>query len=71
MIDGQVFVDGSGTVVEIQGLRIDPTDTCFADALIVQGGARANGNDLVVINGPGCTVIFMDGFESGDVSSWS
>jgi hypothetical protein len=76
IIEGQLVVEGNTTQVVIHDLKVDANAPsvagCFDEALVAQGGAQISANGVVVINGgvDGC-VLFGDGFESGDTSTWS
>ena len=51
-----------------------PTD-CLENAMLIQGAAQVNGTKLEVERSAALpsrpSVIFADGFESGDTSAWS
>ena len=72
-IAGQVTVTGATTEFTLQDLQVDGGG-CFSVALDVGGGAQVTSQqDVVIVNAGGgdCSVIFTDGFESGDTSAWS
>ena len=70
IIEGQVEVQGGSC--EVRQLKVDASSATLAghynEALWVHSGAEVSGSDLVVIN---ASVLFADGFESGDTSAWS
>jgi len=75
-IEGLVQIQGSGTDVHLQGLKIQ--NGCEPEALESTASAKVQGSDLVVVRSAGLPcppliggAIFSDGFESGDTSAWT
>ncbi len=64
-IEGQV--DVASGVVHLTGLHV----AAAGQALSAHSGAQVAGLDLVAESGPGASLIFADGFESGAASAWS
>ena len=72
-IEGLLRVVGSDTEVELERLRIE--NGCRDQAILVREGAEVAGSELDVVHSQSLScprsVIFSDGFESGDISAWS
>jgi len=65
---GKVMVEGSGTSATLNGLRIEVSPEGLPhNGLVVDGLAETLPNDLVIAS----SMLFSDGFESGDTTAWS
>ncbi len=76
VIAGQVTVQGGTTQVTLEDLTVDATIQGVAGtvdtALQALGGAEVTTDSVVVRNSAvDPRTIFVDGFESGDTSTWS
>ncbi len=64
---------GAGTLVDLVDLAVQ--NGCLENAMLVQGGAEVSGTNLTVERSVALpcppSIIFADGFESGDTSAWS
>jgi hypothetical protein len=72
ILEGRLEVEGSGVVVALGDLTLDPVG-CFEAGVMVSGGAQVqlpSGPVDVTGGGVGC-LIFEDGFESGNTAEWS
>lgn len=79
-ITGDVAISGAGVVVLMTDLAVDTSVPgsagCFGDAIRVVGGAETLAVRVRGLNakGPGpclLTLIFADGFETGNTNQWS
>ena len=75
-IAGLVAVEGAGTVVHLANVRVD--NGCAPESLSAASGGRVAGESLEVVHTDGAPcpsvsidLLFADGFESGDTSSWT
>ena len=65
---GKVMVEGSGTSATLNGLRIEVSPEGLPhNGLVVDGFAETLPDDLVV----GSSMLFSNGFESGDTTAWA
>jgi len=76
VIEGQVTVQGSATVVVLEDLTVDGSASgvagTFTEALLVEDSAELSGSNIVVLNAAiDQQPVFADGFESGDTTAWS
>ena len=73
VIGGLLRVAGAGTQVTLQDLRVE--NGCAPSALRTASGAEVTGVNLEVERSAALpcplSVVFEDGFESGDTSTWS
>lgn len=74
-IHGMIEIQGANAAVALHDLRVE--SSCSAGSLVVRARARVTGVRLVVQKDSAApcpalsTVIFEDGFESGNTVSWS
>jgi hypothetical protein len=73
IIEGQVWVTGRNTQVQLVDLRVQ--NSCQPEALTVEKGAQMDGTNLYTYSSeilPCPTLyIFFDDFESGDTAAWT
>lgn len=65
---GKVMVEGSDTSVTLNGLRIEVSPEGLPhNGLVSDGYAETLPDDVVI----GSSMLFSDGFESGDTTAWT
>ncbi len=73
VVEGLVRVVSGGTAVTLQDLAVQ--NGCFRSAQKAVAGAEVTGSNLTVEHASGLpcppSIVFEDGFESGDTSRWS
>jgi hypothetical protein len=73
VVQGLLRAVGAGTHVRLHHLRAE--NGCLLGAVRAEGGAEIIGNNLEVEHSAGLpcppSLVFSDGFESGDTSAWS